>query len=65
MAKKTQHIRVCLVDYDVDTQMCTYATNDGEVYYVPRKDVTSKVFRVNWYASLFIEPDGTTKVRMD
>ena len=65
MAKKTQHIRVCLVDYDVETRMCTFATTGGEVYHVPRDDVTSKVFRVNWYASLFLDPTGEMKVRMD
>jgi len=60
-----QHIRVCLVDYDVDERMCTFATKDGDAYYVPRDAVTSKVFRVNWYASLFISNDGDIKVRMD
>lgn len=61
----TQHIRVCLADYDVDEKMCTFVTNDGDAYYVPREYVTSKVFRVNWYASLFIADDGQMAVRMD
>lgn len=60
------HIRVMLAEYDVHEKMCTFVTNDGDAYYVPREYVTAKVFRVNWYASLFTTKDGEViAVRMD
>lgn len=66
MAKKTQHIRVCMIGREEDNTIGVFESNDDKtIYRVPMKDVTGMVIRAAWYASLFISKDGTTKVRMD
>lgn len=63
---KSQHIRVCMVGREDNNKTCVFEANDTkEIYRVPREDVTGKVIRTAWYASLFISEDGEMKVRMD
>ena len=55
-----------MVGREDDNKTCVFEANDTkEIYRVPREDVTSKVIRTAWYASLFISEDGEMKVRMD
>ena len=66
MARKLQHIRVCMTGREEDNTIGVFESNDDKtIYRVPMTDVTGMVIRANWYASLFIQPDGKTTVRMD